>query len=59
MNTFRIVQVAGEPAPEWSVEWTMVNTPPTLIPRRFSSALDAQRWVDRLIELQADGRPVP
>jgi hypothetical protein len=57
MSTFRVVQVAGEPKPEWAVETQSGRLAPTIIPRRFGSAEEAQRWSDRLTEIQADGRP--
>jgi hypothetical protein len=54
MNTFKVVQTAANPAPEWAVEWTADRLAPRAIARRFSSAEAAQRWADRLNEVEAD-----
>ncbi len=48
MDTFNVVQVKPEPDPEWAVQWTEAGKSPHVVPRRFQSETDAQRWADRL-----------
>jgi hypothetical protein len=53
MDKFRVVPSAEEPTSGWTIEWIAPGQLPVVIMRRFSTALEAQIWADRLSALDA------
>ncbi len=51
MDTFRVVPSADKRDTGFVIEWIQPNHPPVVIMRRFSTALEAQIWADRLAAL--------
>ncbi len=45
---YKVVQLSGEPSPEWAIECHGQSGPPALIAHRFKSAENAHFWITAL-----------